>query len=1288
MKKKTTDSSGRFVSTKEWRDLFHPDILNKGNQLKNKKCVKQFTSDETSAGAFIIDGTKAYKTAVISAPTSYTDKWDEKNFSCNCKTIRNKRTWDWQTGKTYYTCEHEAALMLHWEEEHGIWQFTENDEEYKKRLAKEDLSRRKELLAKQKKAETKIELPAAEFFKNTPSGGFFDVTKAVQSLKTTRFALNRAQDLMKNGKFQLAEHDIFFGSNGGQILQATAKIGDELSSDETRIALGFDGLENRFCTCTYQSYYYFGVRSTLPLCEHELLLLKKMQEIARESNLGDATDATALRFFSAMSEPSRHTQTETEEQQTKQAVLVLSPRVVIDGGEVSLSFKLGRVQANDTSPSAAKSKAAKSNVIKNLKTFVQAAAEETEFELTRTQTIDFSREDFTEESLPWLTFIQRRVSESQEVNSRLQSRAFYGYNPSLKMQDSLTGAMLDQFYEIAEGQSLESINRAKNNETGILKVGHADMRVRLNSEKITDQNGTFFGVQVTGTMPVILPGSSGSYILSEGKLSRITKEEENVLQPFLEASDEEGNISFRVGKNSLAEFYYRIVPEFLQSRYIDFSDNCEQDAEASLPPEPEFLFRLDFDETAVFCDAFVTYNKISYNLYDDVNEKDGYRDKLQEDRVRNLLLDYFQYVDPNERFVWADLTDDKLYTLLTEAVPKLSRYGEVLGSEEFNRLKIRTSPSIQVGVSIQSGIMDLSIISKDLSPEELLEILGSYREKKKYHRLKSGDYIRIAQNDQLGSLDSMLKEINVKAEDVVGKEAHLPLYRALYLDAMLKKHEELSSNRDRTYRALLKNFVSIRDADYETPAAQADILRNYQVYGFKWLRTLAGAGFGGILADEMGLGKTIQAITLLQSLKDEGEQGVSLIVCPASLVYNWQEEFRRFAPGLTVEPVAGTAGVRKNQLSKLSQGENTEKPDVLITSYDLFRKDIMLYENIQFNAMFLDEAQYIKNQKAAVTKAVKTARARYRFALTGTPVENRLAELWSIFDFLMPGFLYSSQEFSQRFETPIVKNKDEELSRQLRQMTSPFILRRLKQDVLKDLPEKLEEVRYTRFEDDQRKIYDGQVVHMKQMLSGLGSTGEDKLKVLTELMRIRQICCDPSLLFEDYHGGSAKREACLELIQSAIGGGHRMLVFSQFTSMLALLEEDLKREGIAYFKLTGATPKEQRIRMVRDFNEGDTPVFLISLKAGGTGLNLTGADVVIHYDPWWNVAAQNQATDRAHRIGQVNTVTVYRLIVKDTIEEKILALQEAKHDLAESILSGESNAITTMSTEELMALLG
>ena len=341
-----------------------------------------------------------------------------------------------------------------------------------------------------------------------------------------------------------------------------------------------------------------------------------------------------------------------------------------------------------------------------------------------------------------------------------------------------------------------------------------------------------------------------------------------------------------------------------------------------------------------------------------------------------------------------------------------------------------------------------------------------------------------------------------------------------------------------------------------------------------------------------------------------------------------------------------------------------------------------------FATVALDEAQYVKNQRTAVSKAVRVLKAEHRFALTGTPIENRLAELWSIFDFLMPGFLYSSQEFSTRFENPIMKQKDPAMTQRLARMTEPFILRRKKADVLKDLPEKLEETRASAMEAEQRRIYDAEVIRMRELLASTGDSGQDKLRILAEITRLRQLCCDPSLIFENYEGGSCKRDACLELIQNARDAGHRMLVFSQFTSMLALLADDLKREGIPFFTITGSTPKQERLRLVNEFNAGDVPVFLISLKAGGTGLNLTGADVVIHYDPWWNLAVQNQATDRAHRIGQTKQVTVIRLIAAETIEEKIIQLQEAKRELAEAIITGEGGSLMSFTREELLALLG
>ena len=320
---------------------------------------------------------------------------------------------------------------------------------------------------------------------------------------------------------------------------------------------------------------------------------------------------------------------------------------------------------------------------------------------------------------------------------------------------------------------------------------------------------------------------------------------------------------------------------------------------------------------------------------------------------------------------------------------------------------------------------------------------------------------------------------------------------------------------------------------------------------------------------------------------------------------------------------------------------------------------------------------------------MKVIRSRVRYALTGTPIENRLSELWSIFDFLIPGYLYGYDVFRNEFESPIVRNEDQGVLERLQRMTGPFILRRMKENVLKDLPEKLEENRYVKFESDQQKLYDAQVIHMKQRI-GMQDAQEfqrNKIQILAELMKLRQICCDPGLCFENYRGESAKMEACVELVKSAAEGGHKMLLFSQFTSMLELLAERLKEEKISFYTITGATPKEKRLQLVKAFNKDETKVFLISLKAGGVGLNLTGADVVIHYDPWWNLAVQNQATDRTHRIGQTRMVVVYRLIAKGTIEEKIQELQESKRALSEQIIQGDAGQLGGMSKEDFMSLL-
>ena len=644
-------------------------------------------------------------------------------------------------------------------------------------------------------------------------------------------------------------------------------------------------------------------------------------------------------------------------------------------------------------------------------------------------------------------------------------------------------------------------------------------------------------------------------------------------------------------------------------------------------------------------------------------------------------LEYDKIISRLETYASSPMGKKRCASLLPS-----SDYEEILQWQEETRDAL--SRLYKTGFLSFQGLSDirphlrLLEIDSSLTAKELLDILQSYRMKKRYHRLKDGSFVGL-DDAAVGTVDELTEALSLKPADMIKGKMHIPLYRALYLDRMLAENDEVYSKRDSHFREMVKEFKTIDDSDFEEPSSLSDILRNYQKDGFKWLRTLEEWNLGGILADDMGLGKTLQIIALLLSAKLEGRTGTTLVAAPAALVYNWEEEIRKYAPELRAAVIAGNQEERREKIERYGEY------DVLVTSYDTLRRDIPFYEGKEFRCEVIDEAQYIKNHTTAAAKAVKVIKSRHRFALTGTPIENRLSELWSIFDYLMPGFLYGYETFRREIETPIVKNQDEDVMKRLQKMTGPFILRRLKENVLSDLPEKLEETRYVRFDGEQKNLYDAQVVHMRETLAGQAEEefNKNRFQVLAELTRLRQICCAPSLCFENYRGSSAKVDACVQLILSAIDGGHRMLVFSQFTSMLEILEKELDKEEIQYYVITGSTPKEERLRLVKEYNSGSVPVFFISLKAGGVGLNLTGADVVIHYDPWWNQAVQNQATDRAHRIGQTKKVTVYKLIAKNTIEEKIQKLQETKQDLADQIIGGETGQLAGMSREDILALL-
>ena len=1078
----------------------------------------------------------------------------------------------------------------------------------------------------------------------------------------------KAQKLLEDGALHDVEVQNCYSTDrgsSGKVLVATGYLKSG-SFYPVRISVSRDRVTGMNCPVYgCRGYYsnYVG-RENAEICEHCLALLLKTIEELQGKSYWDATDQQARRLLDSFWSRYRNTSfaaapDEVEEVRKPGRTIRLDPRIEDTDDGLTLGFRIGTDE--------------KLYVLRKPEGLVEAVQTEGEFPLGSKGSLDFSADTFGETDRKWYDLIRQAVLEKQHHEEE-------NYGRPKKLQGiTLYGALLDDFYELALGSRVERKTGGPGKDW--LEVSDEAPRPELELRKDETEDGTFHGVILRGRLPRVLEGVHAHYCLDDDRLTRIEGEHSRTLEPLLAAADH-GWVDMHVGRNFLTDFYYHIVPELTES--VKLTEPDREEIIQFLPPEVSFRFFLDVEEGTPVCRAMADYgDRASFALTDWKTQKmtsTDFRDQIRESTVLLRVEEFFPELLEDGSLA-SSPDEDSVYRVLTEGVETLWRMGEVMSTDRFDGLTVRKSIRIQVGVSVESELMDLKISSEDVSLAELAEILNSYKLKKKYHRLKNGDFIRM--DESIGELAALTDTLQLSRKDLLSGDVSVPSYRALYLEQMLENAQEIYTARDRHYRRLIKDFNAVKDSDYEIPTELRQVLRGYQVYGYKWLRTLAGCGFGGILADEMGLGKTLQIIAVLLAEKQEGSIGTSLIICPASLVYNWAEEFHRFAPELTVCPVEG------NQTERGEIIERSGKWDVLISSYYHLKRDVQTYEGKVFLYEVLDEAQFIKNQSTASAKAVKVIRAKHRFALTGTPIENRLSELWSIFDFLMPGFLYRYETFRKEMEKPIAKEGSEEASLRLKRMVSPFILRRLKTEVLKDLPEKVEESHIVRFGEEQQKLYDAQVLRMKNLLEKENeeSFRKSKIQILAELTRIRQICCDPALLFENYDGGSAKMEACMDLVRSAMEGEHRILLFSQFTSMLDLLKERLGQEKIPYYEITGATPKKERLHLVSEFNNGDVPLFLISLRAGGTGLNLTGADIVIHYDPWWNAAAQNQATDRAHRIGQQKPVTVFKLIAKDSIEEKIQQLQEKKLNLADEIIGGEQVSFSSLTREDLLEMI-
>ena len=623
--------------------------------------------------------------------------------------------------------------------------------------------------------------------------------------------------------------------------------------------------------------------------------------------------------------------------------------------------------------------------------------------------------------------------------------------------------------------------------------------------------------------------------------------------------------------------------------------------------------------------------------------------------------------------------EEQVFELLTEKLPELTKDGEVLVAEKVKQMNVQRARAITFGMTKNGTQLLIKADLGGLTQQDLEAAYAAYRQKKKYIRLEDGAFLSGDALRQAAQTAEVAKGLNLTAEELA-KGASVPMNRAMYLDAALKEREEMKLQAEGELEDFIARLNASRDVQAEPPKGLKATLRPYQLTGYHWLRALCDAGFGGILADDMGLGKTLQALALLLAEKEKGSPIRALVVCPSSLQLNWLKEAKKFTPDLDCVALLGSASQRQAVIAQ------ADAPDVLIVSYDQLRRDVQSYHGQKFTHVLLDEAQNIKNAASQGAKAVKAIDAEHRFAMTGTPIENRLSELWSIFDFLMPGYLLTYKKFKERFEAPIVQDNDEDARKNLRLLVAPFILRRMKKDVLTDLPEKVETVMESEMTAEQRRLYLAHAAKLAGELDENGVTAQKRIELLAGLTRLRQLCCEPSLCLDGYAGGSGKLEQCVELVRDAVQADHEILLFSQFTTMLDILKSRLEGEGITCFVLKGDTPKGERMSLVERFNAGEADVFLISLKAGGTGLNLTGADMVIHYDPWWNTAAQNQATDRAYRIGQTQSVQVFKLIAADTIEERILLLQQEKAALSDAVLTGDEG-LGTLDEKTMRELL-
>lgn len=763
------------------------------------------------------------------------------------------------------------------------------------------------------------------------------------------------------------------------------------------------------------------------------------------------------------------------------------------------------------------------------------------------------------------------------------------------------------------------------------------------------------------------------YILYKGNLYHLRKLEQELIDDLMENKLDKLIIS----KEKVDAFTKGLLKIVRKNLKIDASVT-----DITLPKEISTKLYFDLRSSYILVDALFKYDEKEVNYFDKSNTI--LRDIDYETKVINDILKYGFEID-NNKIILKDI--EKEVEFLENGLENLATKYEIFTTEKFKGINIKKKTSVTSMFGIgQDNILSYTFSLGDINSNELVNIFEEIKNKKKYYRLKNGDILNL-EDESLKELSDLKDDLELSDAEIIAGHGAILKYRAIYLDS-LKNTKYNIIKTDNLFDNFIDKFYKFKDINLTLPKDELKILRDYQVTGVKWLYTLAKTGFGGILADEMGLGKTIQVIYYIKQMLKDNENNKFLIVVPTSLSYNWDHEFDSFGSNIKRKICVGNKDKRTKILRNLND------TNVIITTYGLLREDEELYNNLNFNTMVIDEAQNIKNNMAGITKVVKKVNAETKFALTGTPLENSILELWSIFDFIMPGYLASLTKFQSKYKIKDFDEDSEILIKGLSKQINPFILRRKKQDVVKELPDKLINDIYIELKDEQKKLYVAELERVKEEMEKIIETeGMNKARflILQLLTKLRQICIDPSIVYDNYKDGSNKLEQLESIVNEYIKNNHKILIFSSFKTALNIVKEKLNKAKIKTYMIDGSVPAKDRIEMVDNFNNNDdVKVFLIMLKSGGTGLNLATADVVIHLDLWWNPQAENQATDRAHRIGQKNTVEVIHLITKGTIEEKILELQNKKRILSDKLIDGEirdKNILSELTKEDIKNLL-